>query len=307
MSSPSIEVGDIDRIKTLLSSWAEAEGFVRSRFLAPFVPAEADAERSRGKGYDEGAPSAIAAALPYGNVSEADAEPPAGASARLDVFSRRNYYAEAVARMQRIGAVARERFGGRRSDYRIYCNSPIPEKPLAEACGLGKVGRNTLVITPEAGSLVVIAVMTLPFPLRGDGPLQDDPDPCEGCFACVSACPTGALDASLGEVRKLDRPRCIQFYASRPGEIPPEIAGKWGDRLYGCSICRDACPHNARPIAGVPTERGVLPPSFDARGLIEASDDELRALFKGTALGMSWLGPEAVRRNARLASSGLRS
>ena len=312
MSSPSIAPKDSGTVKTFLSAASAASGFSRVRFLAPFVPASADEKRGRENGnYAEGAPSAIVAALPYGNAEEAEAGPSAGLQpdsprTRLDAFSRRNYYAEAVARMQAIAAAARARFGGRRSDYRVFCNSPIPEKPIAEASGLGKLGRNTLIITPEAGSLVVIAAMTLPFRLEGDGPLPDEPDPCDGCAACVAACPTGALDsafaAALGRDRLLDRNRCIQWYASRPGTIPPEIAAKWGDRLYGCSTCRDACPHNAGPIFGARTERGALPSSFDARALAEASDAEVAALFRGTALGMSWLGPQSIKRNARLAA-----
>jgi epoxyqueuosine reductase len=247
----------------------------------------------------------LAAALPYGNLPERETVSAEYVSpARLDVFSRRDYYAEAVARLKEIAIAARARFGGRKRDYRIFCNSPVPERPIAAACGLGSIGRNTLVITPEAGSLVVIAAMTLPFELPGDGPLPDEPDPCGGCASCVEACPTGALDAALGGDRRLERAKCIQWYASRPGEVPPDIAAKWGDRLYGCSVCRDVCPHNAKPIPGARTERGALPPAFDARALCEADDQELAALFKGTALGMGWLGPAAIRRNARLAAAG---
>jgi len=262
----------------------------------------------RGKGYGEGAPSALVIALPYGNdadnksLDEDSTRPDNAQLARLDVFSRRNYYAETVARLKMIARAARERFGGQRSDYRILCNSPIPEKPLAAACGLGTIGRNTLVITPEAGSLVVIGILTLPFALSGDGPIEDG-DPCAACAACVAACPTGALAETGGDQRTLDRKRCIQWYASRPGAIPGEISAKWEDRLYGCSICRDVCPANKKRIHGTETERGVLPPAFEAKKLIEASDEELSALFKGTALGMSWLGPAAIRRNAALAAS----
>jgi hypothetical protein len=32
-----------------------------------------------------------------------------------------------------------------------------------------------------------------------------------------------------------------------------------------------------------------------------ARDEELKTMFKGTALGLSWLGPEGIRRNAQLA------
>lgn len=324
---------DAARAKAFLIAAALAEGFSRARVLAPFRPEAADGERAR-SGQRTEAPSALVVALPYGNLDPdgrsapeaqpaapgGDAAPDGNAAAerdaalrgrpiaRLDLFSRRGYYGETVARLKRIASRARAAYGGSRSDYRVYCNSPIPEKPLAAACGLGVIGRNTLLITPEAGSLVVIGILALPFPLDGDPPLaagqpvarQQVADPCESCAACAAACPTGALGRA-GSSRTMDRERCIQHYASRPGEVPESVARHWGDRLYGCSACRDACPANARPIVGADVERGVLPEAFDAAELAAAEDQEIAERFKGTALGMGWLGPAAIRRNARLA------
>jgi epoxyqueuosine reductase QueG len=99
--------------------------------------------------------------------------------------------------------------------------------------------------------------------------------------------------------------RCIQWYASgKGGTVPPEVAARWGKRLYGCTECQDACVRNRRPIPGVFSEEGPLPASFPAAEILALSDGEIRARFKGTALGLSWLGPEAIRRNAELAGKG---
>jgi ferredoxin len=196
----------------------------------------------------------------------------------------------------------RAEFGGEKADYRVLCNSPAPEKPLALACGLGVLGRNSLVITPEAGSLVIIACMTLPFALEGDPPIGEPFSRCRGCSACVRACPTGAVRGD----GLIDRQRCIQWFASGNGErVPVEVAGKWGRTLYGCAICQDCCPHNKRPIPGVASEEGPLPEFLDARRLLGMGDDEIRALFKGTAMGMPWLGPGRIRRNAALAAASI--
>jgi len=317
MNHPSIDKDQVKGIKPELIAMALEAGFCRARILAPYTIVSRpeilfDQPRETTR-YGEGAPSAIVVALAYGNddpdkrdpakpdmlylpggKSDADGEP----QARLDLFSRRNYYAEAVKRLKALSLRARRSWGGAKSDYRILCNSPIPEKPLALACGLGCLGRNTLIMTPEAGSLVVIAAMTLPFTLPPDPPMEDLPTStvCLTCHACVDSCPVAALD---GE-GNLDRARCLQWYASRPGDIPVEIADSWGDILYGCSVCRDACPANQNTIEGVASDIGPLPESFRAKDLIAMSDDQLRALFKGSALGMSWFGPQAIRRNAAL-------
>ncbi|MDR0685475.1 MAG: hypothetical protein LBF83_10160, partial [Spirochaetaceae bacterium] len=128
------------------------------------------------------------------------------------------------------------------------------------------------------------------FPLCGNcrGELLGTPP-------CVAACPTGA---ALGN-GYINLEKCIQWYASGHGaqEIPEPVLEVWGNRLYGCTSCQDACIHNTYPIQGVQTEEGALPEFVDVRGLLKLSDAEIKAMFKGTALG-SWLGPNAIRRNA---------
>jgi len=310
MNHPSIDVHPGEGIKPELIEMALDAGFCRARILAPFQPSVQTESRYAGD-----APSAILVTLTYGNDDPDRRDPtspgipsPVGGllqpgaapQARLDLFSRRNYYAEAVKRLKTLSLRARTAWGGSKSDYRILCNSPVPEKPLALACELGCMGRNSLIMTPEAGSLVVIAAMTLPFALPTDTALDTQSSAvchaCGTCSACVDACPVAALDGD----GNLDRSRCLQWYASRPGDIPPEIAARWGDRLYGCSVCRDVCPMNQKRIEGVACSIGQLPESFDAADLVAASDDQLRALFKGSALGLSWFGPQAIRRNAAL-------
>ena len=265
---------------------AMASGFSRARFLA-----------ARGT-----ATAFLVVALPYGNddpdarlprATEPSAEP--ACPARIAAFARRNYYAEAVARLKAVVAELRLRFGGSKGDYRILCNSSVPEKPLALAAGIGAAGRNSLIITPEAGSLVVLAALSLPFPVQADKPLGRSV--CGSCTACVDACPTGALAPE----DSFDRSRCIQWYASGNGEPSAEVVVRWGQRLYGCSVCQDVCPYNHRPIPGTATERGALPPAFDARDLVAASDEEIRKLFRGSAMGMAWLGAAAIRKNAERA------
>jgi epoxyqueuosine reductase len=145
--------------------------------------------------------------------------------------------------------------------------------------------------------------MTLPFAIPGDDPLTGDFPLCGGCEAetppCVRACPTGAC----GGDGKLDLKRSIQWYASGKGDaVPGEVVRAWGNRLYGCTCCQDACVYNQRPIEGAVSDEGPLPAYMDVKELLSLSGDELAARFKGTALGLSWLGPDAIRRNARLAS-----
>ncbi|MDR3356953.1 MAG: hypothetical protein LBO04_07195 [Spirochaetaceae bacterium] len=307
--------------KKFLCDGALKSGFSRARVLSPFKPGDfcPGGPSALPESHRTGAEALLVAALPYGNrLRDADAGTaapsgdPEAVPVLIALFARFNYYREAVKRMKRLSALVRSRYGGQKSDYRVLCNSPVSEKPLALACGLGAEGRNSLVINRESGSLFVIAAMTLPRPLSPDPPLAPpggaaygEAPPrfplCEGCGphgmpACVAACPTGAV---LGNGR-IDLERCIQWYASGhgPPEIPAPVLAVWGRRLYGCDSCQDACVHNRRAIRGVETDEGPLPSFLDARALLKFSDAEIKALFKGTAMGLSWLSPRTIRRNA---------
>jgi len=288
-----------------------AAGFCAARILSPFEMRRWRDPPPRGYRF-EGAPSLLVAALPYGNQDPAPEEPEEEEEKKVIIapFARRNYYQEAVRRLQELSrrwlcpfpALQEEARQVKKEErFRVLCNSPVPEKPLALACGLGSLGRNGLVITAEAGSLVILAAMTLPWRLEGDLPEGDGgkffrcgrcPEP-----PCVKSCPTGALRGD-GTV---DLERCIQWYASGNGpEPPPPVAARWGRRLYGCTLCQDACVHNLRPIPPARTELGVLPARLDPLWLLALDDDALRSFFKGTALGLSWLSPATLRRNLRL-------
>jgi epoxyqueuosine reductase len=275
--------------KNFIRASALEAGFTRARILSPFEPA---------------AKSLLVCALPYGNRHDAFPPPKEAAYGVIAPFARFNYYREAVKRLKNLSRLTRARYGGEKRDYRIFCNSRLPEKPLAAASGLGSPGRNGLIISPEAGSLFVIAAMTLPVPLEADQPIAGSPEDfplCAGCGSkppCAAACPTGA---ALGN-GLIDRAKCIQWYASGHGAangIPEPVLAAWGNRLYGCSDCQDACVHNARPIQGVETSEGRLPAFVDTQRLLALSDAEIKDMFRGTAMGLSWLGPEAIRRNAR--------
>ncbi|MDP2951934.1 MAG: 4Fe-4S double cluster binding domain-containing protein [Chloroflexota bacterium] len=80
----------------------------------------------------------------------------------------------------------------------------LSHKKAAEAAGLGRMGRSTLLLTRRFGPRVrLISVVT-------EAPLEADPtaemDPCRDCFLCVQACPASALTQE-GEIDKL---KCLR-------------------------------------------------------------------------------------------------
>ena len=131
--------------------------------------------------------------------------------------------------------------GSVNGDARSKCfvdSGPVLEKAWAMKCGAGWQGKNTLIISKNAGSWFFIGIMLTSLELEPDAA---ETDHCGACDSCVSACPTGALDHPY----QLDIVRCISFQTiENREEIPENIKGKLSDRIYGCDICQDVCPYN---------------------------------------------------------------
>jgi epoxyqueuosine reductase len=72
----------------------------------------------------------------------------------------------------------------------------ISHKHVAVQAGLGWIGRNNLLVTPQFGAHVRLITVLTDMPLSADRPLNRD---CRSCHACVSACPSGSIKESPGD------------------------------------------------------------------------------------------------------------
>lgn len=78
-------------------------------------------------------------------------------------------------------------------------------KDAAVLAGLGSVGRNNLVVTPEYGPRVRWRVLLLDHPAKATGPVEHEP--CDGCDEpCRRACPVGAFDEAAYDATALGQP-----------------------------------------------------------------------------------------------------
>jgi len=104
----------------------------------------------------------------------------------------------------------------------------VSAKHSAVAAGLGRIGRNALLVTPEYGNMVWLNAVLTDAGLEPDEPLTGDPCP-EGCSLCVDNCPSKALGNP--EINQL---ACFDYaFHTDPGE----------EFVFKCHTCRSICPN----------------------------------------------------------------
>ena len=115
------------------------------------------------------------------------------------------------------------------------------ERVWAERSGIGWIGKNTLLLTKAKGSYFFLAEIICDVELIPDGPVTNY---CGQCTKCIDACPTEAIYAPY----QLDATKCISYLTIelKAAQLPTDMKGKMNGWMYGCDICQQVCPINAR-------------------------------------------------------------
>ncbi|HWI20678.1 MAG TPA: tRNA epoxyqueuosine(34) reductase QueG [Vicinamibacterales bacterium] len=166
----------------------------------------------------------------------------------------------------------------------------VQERVYAHHAGVGWIGKNSCVISPELGSWMFLSGVAISLELETDAPAVDQ---CGSCTLCIDACPTGAL----ADARELDATRCISYLTiETESEIPEDKRALIGQHAWGCDICQDVCPWNlGAAVTTDPVWQGPARNGLPAAHLWERSDDELHAMIKGSA--MTYVPLSRLRRN----------
>ena len=106
--------------------------------------------------------------------------------------------------------------------------SVISQKHAAQAAGLGTIGRHSLLITPEFGSMVWLGCVLCDAQLKADALKERI---CIDCDKCVKVCPVGALENA-----DLNQSVCWDHAFGDDEDLK-----SW---VISCHKCRDICPYN---------------------------------------------------------------
>lgn len=99
-------------------------------------------------------------------------------------------------------------------------------KHAAQACGVGCIGKNTLLVNEKYGNRLYLGAVITNIELASDALSRNL---CiESCNLCLKSCPQSALDGTT-IIQKKCRQSCI---SSTPG----------GGFIYSCYTCREVCP-----------------------------------------------------------------
>ena len=249
----------------------------------------------------EGAQSVICVGLNYRTVKQAapNEDVPTGRAANYARYEDYHIFIKKLLGnlVEFISAIFSKPF-----KYKICVDSaPVAEKALAAKAGLGFIGKNHILISPQFGPQILLGEMIIDFKLQPDAPVAGN---CSGCNKCISACPTGAVRAD----GQFDANKCISYLTTEyKGQVPAELAEKIGDRLFGCDECVLACPWYEKSPVCKNKQFRFCPgrAKLDLNKILSLDEKSFRAEFAGSVFERP--GLEVLKRNARICLANSRN
>ncbi|MFM8313246.1 MAG: tRNA epoxyqueuosine(34) reductase QueG [Deltaproteobacteria bacterium] len=241
-----------------------------------------------------GAQAAVVVALPY---AQEDVWPlKEGEVSRVAQYARFKDYHQIL---KKLGAQLVAEFKKdsllRSHQFRVLVDTaPVLERALAAQTRESFIGKNTCLIHPTHGSLLLLGEILTTFPFEQDE--EEIKQTCGSCTLCQVECPTGALN----EDYVLDSNRCLAYWTiEHRGPIPREFWPWLSKYYFGCDICQLVCPYNLE------ASKNKLPPKMVPQGfpsLYEVAtmdQKQYEKYFGGTP--MTRAKRNGLRRNALIA------
>jgi epoxyqueuosine reductase len=133
-------------------------------------------------------------------------------------------------------------------------------KDAAVLAGLGCIGKNNMLVTPQYGPRVRLRAMLIDTELPSEGPVEFDP--CDNCLApCLTSCPQTAFKKKIhfrevlglaelpgrsGFYNRVDCNREMLINEANFEEVEIDNREKAGKQVKYCRECELACPVGAK-------------------------------------------------------------
>ena len=177
---------------------------------------------------------------------------------------------------------------------RVQANVPYPAREAAVRAGLGIIGQNGLLISPQFGTRTVIILIATELSAPQDGDRRPAGS-CLRCGRCARACPGGAIDG-----QGMSHPeRCLRNSMMEGTVVPEPLRGRMGARLLGCDVCQRVCP--------MQPAMGQGPCSIALDDLVTCDEARFSQTVRALAqdIGKNVARPQRLRAQAALLSANL--
>jgi epoxyqueuosine reductase len=203
---------------------------------------------------------------------------------------------------------------GKDLQFKICVDSaPLAERAFAVRAGLGFIGKNRMLINPTFGPQVFLGEIITTLKLQPDEPTRchserSEESPlsttthCASCNKCIAVCLTGALQAK----GQFDAGKCINYLTIEyKGDVPPDLAKKIGDRIFGCDDCVLACPYqqNAPPYRNKQFKFYKDRAELNVDDVLSLSEESFKAGFADSVIKR--LGLAGLKRNAQICRANI--
>lgn len=174
----------------------------------------------------------------------------------------------------------------------------IPHKMAAARAGVGRYGKNAVILTREYGAYVRLVTLVTNAPLACEEHDLDASD-CGECDICLRCCPTGAIY----EPYRVNRELCITDWLWGTF-VPIHLRERQGNLIFGCGECLNACPRNKElvPRREYPVRTEDVSAMPELIPLLTADEEYYRKTLPSFPM---LAGADAIRGNAVIALANM--
>ena len=160
-------------------------------------------------------------------------------------------------------------------------SAPVLDKAWAKKAGMGWVGKNSNILSKQAGSFFFLAELIVDLELAYDHPFTADH--CGSCTKCIDACPTEAIISPS----VVNASKCISYLTIElKDEIPESFNGKMDNWMFGCDVCQDVCPWNrfSKPHTEPLFQPNEKLLEMKQEDWLDITEDVFKTIFKNSAV-----------------------